>query len=155
MTQPLSPDSKVLFRVPQDDGSSRVETLWATALGNDEYKLENSPFYAYSVSWKDIVFAPVDPAEGRPTFVRIVKKSGHRTIRIKFDPPVQYGNESDRVLQGLVSLGCSYEGANRGYMSIDIPKSVQLEQVRQYLIDRGAQWEHVDPSYEQLFPNEA
>jgi hypothetical protein len=155
MTQPSLPDSKVLFRVPEDDGSSRVETLWATALGNDEYKLDNSPFYAYSVSWKDIVYAPVDPLEGHPTFVRIVKKSGHRTIRIKFDPPVQDGNESDNVLQGLVQLGCSYEGANRSYMSIDIPEHVQLATVRQYLIDQGAHWEHADPTYAQLFPDEA
>ncbi|MEO8276669.1 MAG: DUF4265 domain-containing protein [Thermoanaerobaculia bacterium] len=88
MTQPPAPDSKVLFRVPEDDGSSTVETLWATALGNDEYKLDNSPFYAYSVSWEDVVYAPIDPDEGRPTFVRVVRKSGHRTIRIRFDPPV-------------------------------------------------------------------
>ena len=155
MTKPTAPDSKVLFRVPADDGTARVETLWATALGNDEYKLDNSPFYAYSVSWEDTVYAPIDPSEGRPTFMRVVKKSGRRTIRIKFDPPVQDGNESDQVLQGLVALGCSYEGANRSYMSIDIPQEVNLERVRQYLIDEGAQWEHADPTYEQLFPNEA
>jgi hypothetical protein len=152
---PPAPDSKVLFRVPAEDGTTQVETLWATALGNDEYKLDNSPFYAYSVSWEDTVYAPIDPSEGRPTFKRVVKKSGHRTIRIKFDPPVQDGSESDQVLQRLVALGCSYEGANRSYMSIDIPQEVNLESVRQYLIDEGAQWEHADPTYEQLFPNEA
>ena len=63
MTELSSPDSKVLFRVPADDGSAQVETLWATSLGNDQYRLENSPFYAYSVSWKDVVFAPFDPAK--------------------------------------------------------------------------------------------
>ena len=155
MTQPPSSDSKVLFRVQEDDGSSRVETLWATALGDDEYMLDNSPFYAYSVSWKDTVYAPVDEAEGLPTFVRVVRKSGHRTIRVIFDPPVQEGNESDVVLQGLVALGCSYEGANRGYVSIDLPPSVSLERVRQYLIQQGAQWEHADPTYADLFPDEA
>jgi hypothetical protein len=30
-----------------EDGSADVETLWATHLGADEYKLDNSPFYAY------------------------------------------------------------------------------------------------------------
>lgn len=155
MTQPSSPDSKVLFRVPEDDGSAQVETLWPTALGNDEFKLDNSPFYAYSVSWKDTVYAPVDESEGLPTFVRVVKKSGHRTIRVIFDPPVQEGNESDVVLQGLVSLGCTYEGANRGYRSIDLPPGVQLEKVRQYLIEQGAQWEHADPTHTELFPDEA
>ena len=152
MPQPVSPNSKVLFRVPEDDGSSRVETLWATALGNDEYKLDNSPFYAYSVSWGDIVYAPTDPAGGQPTFVRVVKKSGHRTTRVNFDPPVQDGNESDKLLHGLVVLGCAYEGASRTYVSIDVPEHVQLEQVCSLLIGEGARWEHADPTYEQLFP---
>jgi hypothetical protein len=155
MTQSPSPDSKVLFRVLEDDGSAQVETLWATALGNDEYKLDNSPFYAYSVSWEDVVFAPFDATEGVATFARVLQKSGHRTIRVIFNPPVQDGNESDLVLQGLVSLGCTYEGANRGYMSIDLPPGVQLEEVRRYLIEQGAQWEHADPTYAELFPNEA
>ena len=82
MTQRSLPDSKVLFRVPEDDGSAEVETLWATSLGNDEYKLDNSSFYAYSLSWGDIVYAPFNVDEGFPTFLRVVKKSGHRTIRI-------------------------------------------------------------------------
>jgi hypothetical protein len=154
MTQSPTPDSKVLFRVPEDDGSAQVETLWATSLGNDEYKLDNSPFYAYSVSWQDVVYAPFDATEGIATFARVVRKSGHRTIRVIFNPPVQDGNESDLLLQGLVSLGCTYEGANRRYMSIDLPPGVQLEKVRQYLIDQGAQWEHADPTYAELFPNE-
>jgi len=149
------PDSKVLFRVSESDGSAHVETLWATALGDDEYKLDNSPFFAYSVSWEDIVYAPVDPAESQPTFVHVVKKSGNRTIRVTFDPPVQDGNESDQVLQGLVALGCTYEGANRGYMSINIPPEVQLQAVRDYLIECDAQWEHADPTYDELFPDEA
>jgi hypothetical protein len=155
MTEPTPPHSKVIFRVPEDDGSFSVETLWATALGNDEFKLDNSPFHAYSVSWGDVVYAPVELAEGMPTFVRVIRKSGHRTVRVIFDPPVLAGNDSDRVLKGLISLGCTYEGANRGYMSIDVPPSVQLESVRRYLIDQDVQWEHADPRYEELFPDDA
>jgi hypothetical protein len=68
MNAPARPDAKVLFRVPNEDGTADVETLWATSLGNDQYKLDNSPFYAYSVSWEDIVYAPFDPAEGYPAF---------------------------------------------------------------------------------------
>jgi hypothetical protein len=81
--------------VHADDGSAQVETLRATALGNEEYKLDNSPFYACSVSWEGIVYAPIDRAGGHPTFARVVRKSGRRTIRIKFDPPVRDGSEFD------------------------------------------------------------
>jgi Domain of unknown function (DUF4265) len=155
MSNAPAPNAKVLFRIPEDDGSAQVETLWATALGNDEFRLDNSPFYAYSVSWEDTVYAPYDPAEEFPTFQRVVKKSGNRTIRVIFDPPVQNGNASDRLLQGLVALGCSYEGANRGYMAINIPPEIGLHLVRDYLVAKEAQWEHADPSYSELFPDDA
>jgi hypothetical protein len=155
MTQSSQPTAKVLFRVPNDDGSAEVETLWAFDLGNDQYKLDNSPFYAYSVSWQDVVYAPFDKDEERHTFQRVVSKSGNRTIRIVFEPPVENGNESDRVLQGLVSLGCSYEGANKKYISVNIPPKVELEAVRKYLINCNATWEHGDPTYAELFPDGA
>ena len=149
------PTAKVLFRVPGTDGEATVETLWAIPLGNDRYKLDNSPFYAYGVSWQDIIFAPYDKQEGFPTFQSVVEASGNHTVRIFFEPPVEAGDASDQVLQGLVALGCSYEGANRKYISVNIPPSVELQQVRSYLIAREAQWEHADPTYESLFPGGA
>ena len=144
--------TKIVFRVEAEDGSVEVETSWATRVGEDLYRIENSPFYAYSVSWLDVVRAPFSKLEGRPTFEAVVQKSGHRTIRIIFDPPVVAGNVSDVVLQGLVSMGCSYEGANPGYICIDVPPKVDLESVRSYLIAENANFEHADPTYEELFP---
>lgn len=149
------PIAKVLFRVPDSEGGDMVETLWATPLGDDRYKLDNSPFYAYGVSWEDVVFAPIDTQEGFPTFQSIVEKSGNRTVRIVFDQPVSPDNASDQVLQGLVELGCSYEGANPRYISINIPPGVELTTVRSYLIKHDVQWEQADPSYQSLFPDEA
>ena len=149
------PNAKVLFRVSRKDGSADIETLWAVDLGNDQYRIDNSPFYAYSVSWQDIVYAPFDRDEGRPIFQRVVLKSGNRTIRVAFETPVENGNESDGILKGLVSLGCSYEVANNRYMSVNIPPEVNLESVRSYLIECHATWEHADPTYAELFPNES
>ena len=131
-----------------------VETLCAIPLGNDRYKLDSSPFYAYGVSWEDIIYAPHDKQEGLPMFQSVVEKSGKRTVRIFFEAPVESGNSSDQVLQGLVALGCSYEGANRRYIAVNIPPGVELQQVRSYLIERDAQWEHADPTYESLSPIE-
>jgi hypothetical protein len=147
--------SKVLFRVPEKDGSVNVETLWATPLGEDRYQLDNSPFYAYSVSWKDIVYAPFDPQEQFPTFQRVLNKSGHRTIRIIFEIAATRSGDSEGVLEQLVSLGCSYEGATKIYVCVDIPPWVELEKVRQFMIQRRLQFEHADPTYEELFPDEA
>ena len=149
------PAAKVLFRVPDDQGGATVETLWAVPLGDDLYQLDNSPFYAYGVSWQDTVLAPTDPQEGLPTFQSVIAKSGNKTVRVIFDPPVSPGNASDQVLQGLLALGCSFEGANPGYMSVNIPPSAELKQVSSYLIQQNAQWEHADPTHESLHPDVA
>ena len=146
------PDAKVLFRVVNEDGSVDVETLWAYDLGNDRFRLDNSPFYAYAISWQDVVYAPYSEEEQHPTFERMIEKSGNRTVRIIFDPPVEDGNESDRILQGLVERGCSYEGASRSYLAINIPPGVGLEDIRRYLVECDANWEHADPPYNALFP---
>jgi hypothetical protein len=147
------PNAKVLFRVLNEDGSSKVETLWATHLGADNYRLDNLPFYAYGVSWDDVVSAPFSSEEGFPTFAQVVSKSGNRTIRVIVEPPVETGNASDQLLQGLVALGCGYEGANRKYIAVNIPPAIDLNAVRDYLIALEASWEHADPTYDELFPD--
>lgn len=144
--------TKVVFRVDAEDGSVNVETPWATRVGDDEYRLENSLFFAYGVSWQDVVLAPFSLEEERPTFVSVVKKSGHRTIRAIFDPPVAAGNASDIVLSDIVGMGCSYEGANFAYICIDIPPDADFAAVREFLIEKSIDFEHADPTYDELFP---
>ena len=65
------------------------------------------------------------------------------------------GNVSDQLLQGLVALGCNDEGANKKYISVNIPPGVELDVVRAYLIEHDATWEHADPTYEALNPPDA
>ena len=146
--------AKVEMRVEDDEGNVEVETPWVTPLGNNRYRLENSPFYAYNVSWEDIIEAVKEDTDGFPVFTKVLEKSGNRTVRVIFDPPVEEGNESQKVLNGLVELGCSYEGANRSYVVINIPKNIELMEIRDYLISKEVQWEHADPSYSELFPSE-
>ncbi|MBS0184557.1 MAG: DUF4265 domain-containing protein [Nitrospira sp.] len=155
MTDTSQANAKVLFRVPSDNGTAEVETLWATRLGGDKYKLENSPFYAYGVSWEDVVFAPYSEEEQFPTFQEVFEKSGNRTVRIIFDAPIEEGNKSDKILKGIVALGCDYEGANRKLIAISIPPNISLDSVRNYLIECEATWEHTDPTYDSLFPESA
>jgi hypothetical protein len=150
MSEATEPDSKILFRVVEEDGSAQVETLWATKLGNDEYQLDNSPFYAYSVSWQDVVHAPFSAAEGHATFLRRTHKSGNRTVRVILEKRSQ-SSEPNEVLEGLVALGCSYEGADGTLFSVNIPAAVELAGVAAYLVERGAQWEHADPTYAELY----
>ena len=149
------PTKKVIFRVEGDEGQVNVETLWAFDLGNDRYRLDNTPFYAYSVSLGDVVRATTDENGGFPTFRAVLKKSGNRTVRVFFDDPVDPGSASERLLNELVDLGCEYEGANKRYVAITIPPRVQLAAVRDFLVENALTWEHADPSYTELYPNEA
>jgi len=149
MSSNAAPTAKVLFRIVESDGSDSIETLWAFDLGEDRYKLDNSPFYAYGVSWGDTVLAPHDAAQGHATFHSVLVKSGYRTVRVMFDPPVRRGNESDLTLKGLVKLGSEYERANAQYIVVSIPPSVDLASVVAYLVERKATWEHADPTYDE------
>jgi hypothetical protein len=144
-------DGMAKAKLSNADGD--IETLWAFPLGNDLYRLDSSPWYAYGVSWKDVIEArPREPGDF-PELVRVVEKSGHRTIRVILKPPTDESPDSQAVLAGLRELGCSYEGANRSYIAVDVPPEVQLATVRQFLISTGQQWEHADPPYEELFPD--
>jgi hypothetical protein len=84
-----APMVKVKLESPDGD----VETLWATPVGEHLYRLENSPFFAYGVSWLDVVEARPDPA-GQLAMARVVEKSGHRTVRVILDAPAAEPSDS-------------------------------------------------------------
>ena len=130
MSAEREPDAKVLFRVEDPDPDSDeafVETLWAYSLGDDLYELNNIPFYPYGVSCGDIVRAPYNDCEEFPTFEAVERKSGNRTVRVNLEPAAEPGNVSDRLMQGLVALGCDFEGGYGVCMAVNIPPEVPLE----------------------------
>ena len=75
-----------------------------TAFGSD-----NAPFFAYGVSEGDIV-------EGRfiaddfYDFVRVVERSGNRTVRLIFGDEKADTPSGQRVLAGVVALGARTRG---------------------------------------------
>lgn len=143
-----------MVRVLLDDGDGTTERLWATPLGDRRYRLENSPFFAYGVSWLDVVEAASE-AEGEwPCFIRVVEKSGHRTVRIIFDQPADRSPEAQQVLAALHELGCSSEGATQTFYAIDIPPEAGFDAIRDYLTATSVEWEHADPRWSELYPAE-
>ena len=132
-----------------------VETLWADVLGGDLYAVDNLPWYAYGVSLGDVVEArPGEAGELRLT--RVVRKSGNRTLRVILEAgEVAEGMtpQSARLLDRLRERGCSYEGANRLFIAVNVPPMVELSDVVGYLTASGFDWEYADPTYEDLFPD--
>ena len=121
-----------------------AETLWAIDLGEDKYRIDNCPFFAYSISCGDVVYAPKDQSSGAPTFISIVRKSGNKTLRIFFDTPLRPGNFVEEILHSLNEKGCGYEGYSDRYFSINIPSTVQYYTICEYLLSKKIQWEDAD-----------
>ena len=134
------PTAKIALRRP--DG--KVETLWAVDLGGGHYRLDNTPWYAYGISWQDVVEAQPDE-DGQLQFVKLVSKSGNRTVRITAEQPF-----TDEWLEKVVSLGATYEGANRRCIGINVPQEWRLEVVTSFLVSQGVTWEYADPTYEEV-----
>jgi hypothetical protein len=134
------PTAKIALRGP--DGE--VETLWAFKLGGDHYRLDNTPWFAYGISWQDVVEARPD-TDGQLQLVKVVSKSGNRTVRITAKEPFK-----DEWLEKIVSLGASYEGANRRYVGINIPQDLNLNVITSFLVAEGVEWEYADPTYEDV-----
>ena len=130
-----------------------VETLWAQSVGLNQYRLDNSPFFAYDVSWRDIVEALPDHT-GMLMMRRVVAKSGHRTVRIILPSDARTDANAQLVLNEINALGCTYEGTGGQYVTVDLPPEVNLEKVVTFLTERGVEWEHADPSYEHLYGRE-
>ncbi|HEY3704879.1 MAG TPA: DUF4265 domain-containing protein [Terracidiphilus sp.] len=136
---------KVLLRGKEPD---EVEVIWATPLGSDLYRLENSPFYAYGVSWQDVIEA--QPTDGTLEFRRVVEKSGHRTVRVILDLTSK-SEPGKHVLDQIVDMGCTWEGMNTKLICIDLPASGSLDKTAKVLTaQQDVIWEYADPTYEEV-----
>ena len=149
-TADLASQDHVKVKMSDDDGF--IETAWAVRVepGIDQFRLDNSPFYAYRVSYEDVVEGRY-VAEGFYDFVRVVKRSGNRTVRLMFrdqkaDTPYGKG-----VLDDVRALGCTAENMFNTVMSITVPPGVELDEVAKYLTSTGLDWEYADPKFEDLF----
>lgn len=138
---------KVRLRGPD---ASDIETLWAVPVDTDLYRLDNSPFFAYGLSWQDVIEAK--PADDQfLEYVRCVRKSGNRTVRVIFQDYRSDDQPAHEILRELKNLGCSYEGMQPRMISINVPPKVNLREVTDFLTEQhGLQWEYADPTYDEV-----
>lgn len=95
------------------------ESMWARPLGDDLYELHNVPFYAYGLSFLDVVRATEASPELKPEIRELVRSSGHRTLRVHFTDHLRE-EERPELLRELNRLHASFEGANRSYFAVDV-----------------------------------
>lgn len=136
-------DTKIAFQ----SGEGTAETLWAESLGSELYRLHNTPFFFYGVSYQDIVVAT--PAEdGMLEYQRTHEKGGHRTVRVLV-PPVRLP-ELGELMTAIAGMSCHSESAFNQLLAIDLPPEVAMDAICDYLTEAGWEWEHADPTQAQV-----
>jgi len=131
MNEPI----KVKFPLPDDREGIEAEWMWAGPLHGQALALDNSPFHVYGISFKDAF--EVELAGNVLQFVRVVSKSGHRTVRVRF--PRSTGHAAFLAIwPRLEALGCSYEGSQleMPLYSIDVPPGADLDAVVDFLAEQ-------------------
>lgn len=117
---------KVIFEVG-DREEGHTESVWAKPEGEGRYKLCNSPFYVYGVSFEDVVFAK---KEGESLlFTGVAATSGHSTYRIVVSDAGK--SQLDARLSQLNGLGCTYEGGP--FLALDVPPESDIHHVYKLL----------------------
>lgn len=144
---------KIILRL-EDGEDVYVETPWVIDIGGGRYQMDNCPFYFYGIAAGDIVGAEYSEEEQGLLFTRVIEKSGNKLVRVIFENPADEKGPEKEHLNNLVNMGCSFEGANPKYYCIDVPTNVELTDVAKYLTENSIQWEHVAPTYDELYPSD-
>lgn len=119
--------TKIQFEIPGADWHPhRVESLWATPVGEGVFRLANSPFFTKGYSFLDEVFAEIDPETGVNVAKGMAKKSGHSTYLLW----VAGGTDENSVFleywKPLEEIGCSFEGFDAKLLAVDIAAETDI-----------------------------
>ncbi len=109
---------KIFVDLP-DNEVAGGEGLWAKPVGPDRYEIRNVPFYAYDLHFNDVVRASPDAPDQKPRIRAVVKRSGHRTLRVVF-PEGTSESTQVQLLDQLRTFGATYERASARYIALDV-----------------------------------
>ncbi|MGE3273259.1 MAG: DUF4265 domain-containing protein [Chloroflexota bacterium] len=119
---------KIRVDLPRDNEDARSESFWAEPLGNDLFRLRNTPFYAYDLHFLDVVRATPDAPGDLPTIREVVERSGHRTFRVLFAPSTSEQRIRE-ILNDLGDLAVNYEGAFGRFYALDVRPEANYQAV--------------------------
>jgi len=137
---------KVVVPLPEGDVAS-AETLWAEAIDANLFELRNIPALAYGLNYGDVVRAEKGE-DGRFYVDGVVRRSGHRTVRVAPD-----NSASDAMVEELKALardcGVRIESNGTSYLALDIPAKSRAAEIFDFL-SGGAQkglWEYEESGF--------
>jgi hypothetical protein len=152
MTEEEAPGGyvRLLVTLDRDAGAEGPddEWLWAEPLGSGRFRIESTPFFAYGLSYGDVVRG--SETTELPRLEEVERKSGHRTLRLALDAQWDLDRaEIQQFLDDLLALGCTYEAMPPKIAALDVPPDVEVGEVIARLQvqsrDGVLVWEWADP----------
>ena len=136
-------DGRQIAIIDLDNGLSTAVLVKPVA--DELFVVSAIPLEAYGISYLDVISARREES-GRLRSSGIVRKSGHRTLRLAL---AEQGRDADlrvQILDRLGALGCGaeYDPAS-GQMLVDVPEAVAVGPVVTYVATAGFPWEVADP----------
>lgn len=118
-----SKTERVNFELPEDHWSgASVESVWVDVVGPERYQINNILSLVPQVSFRDVVAAKL---EGDALwFVRVVEKSGHSTVRLRWRHSLFPSFRRNSLLKQIDMLGLGIEGGYFGgwrLLALDVP----------------------------------
>jgi len=135
---------------PEEDWHDTVEYLWATPLeqldapGGRVFRLENSPWYAYGVSYLDDVCAEPrsqtfpegddEVSYANLYFTNVWKHNGHSTYLVFLAKGITTDSTEWLLYwDRLKGLGCTWEGMSGRLLAIDVAPGNDLDAIEAIL----------------------
>lgn len=133
MAKPDHVKIRVVMNIPDGPQS---EGLWAIPTDKpDHYEVNNIPYYAYGINAHDIVRCTAPPER---RVLEVIKPSGHRTLRIMFQPNTKT-SVMNGVVMSLVQKGGHPDLGFPGFLSLDVAPHNDYDQIFTYLKDLNDQ----------------
>jgi hypothetical protein len=128
---------KLCFELEREDDDwppVRTESVWARPVGDDEYELENIPWFARGFAIGDRVRAERDD-EGALTARDKVAWSGRYTIRVIPTGTGSSHEQIEDVVAAFEPLGAECEGGLPAFkiVALDIPPTARLVDIKSLL----------------------
>jgi hypothetical protein len=126
---------KVVFDLEPERTPYETERVWAERVSDNRFRILNSPFFVFGISFEDEVEA--EPCGNVFKFIRVVQRSGRSTYRIIFQNENTIdGSEFLERWKPFREAGCTFEPANPRYIAVDMPPSANVTELYG-LLERG------------------
>ena len=128
---------KVRFALDQDEVGwppVKSEGLWAASLGEDRFRVDNTPWFVRGIAADDVVEA-LAGSDGVLWATRRLEWAGRQTIRVVAHPDGPLNGDPAAARDLFVPLGLTGEIAPQYRMvALDVPPSTALAPVKALLV---------------------